>query len=439
MRKRAFGILIALSLAVLVLSSVAVAQGLLPAQVVPDTEPVAEIMVPRQAISHSRVIKERPLSSEVLQRCTIIHELNDAVALECPAGVQIAGAFEDKVYHTMDMEANVQINADKVWSQGYQGAGATVAILDTGINSDHPELVSSLVGGECFLKECTSFEDDNGHGTHVAGIITADGVGGETTDGNYLSKGVAPDAGVWMGKVCDSQGLCYASDIAAGIEYVVNHAQADTISISLGGGGTGGPNCNKDYLAKKVNWAVDNGLTVVAAAGNSPGVVTSPGCASGAIAVGAVDKSDVRAPFSGTGEALDIMAPGVSIYSTYLEGGYHFGSGTSMATPHVSATVALIKQKNPGWSDAEIKEALYNTAVDLGYREREQGHGRVDALGAVTYTGEAPPTPTPTPTPEPTTEPTPTPEECVQQGALCNCNGKCNPRESHGTCPWDCP
>jgi len=348
-----------------------------------------------------------------LKGCSIVHELNDATALRCPKGVQIEGAFEDKVYHIMDMDTNIQINADGVWNLGHTGTGVTVAVLDTGIDTDHPELVSITVGGKGF--GYNTYEDDNGHGTHVAGIITSDG----TTD--TFSKGVAPDAEVWTGKVCNSGGSCHISDIAAGIEYVVNNNIAETISISIGGGGTGGPNCNRDYLAQKVNWAVDNGVTVVVAAGNTAGVVSSPACASGAIAVGAVDKSNVRAYFSGTGKALDIMAPGVSIYSSVMGGGYEYWQGTSMATPHVSATVALMKQKNPTWTDADIKEALYNTAEDLGLSSRKQGHGRVDAYGAVTYTGEAPPS------------------KCKKKGPKCNCNGICDLRETIETCPWDCP
>jgi len=327
-----------------------------------------------------------------IRGCEIIHELSNATALKCPVNiVSKLKVREDPVIHIMDMEANAQINADDVWALGYTGSGVTVAVLDTGIDTDHPELVDSIMGGKGF--GYATYEDDHGHGTHVSGIITADGVGG-TPSG--FAKGVAPDAGVWMAKVCDASGSCYTSDIAAAIEYVVKGPDgiigngdepAKIISISLGGGGTSWANCDSDFLASKVNWAVGNGVTVVAAAGNTSGIVSSPGCASKTIAIGAVDKSDVRASFSGTGYALDIMAPGVSIYSSLPGNTYDSWSGTSMATPHISAAVALLKQVNPALTDAEIKDALYKTAKDLGAAgwDRYYGWGRINVLSAVNY------------------------------------------------------
>lgn len=324
--------------------------------------------------------------------CEIIHELNDATAIKCPKGVSIENAFEDEIYTIMDIDADKQINADDVWTLGYNGSGITVAVLDTGIDTDHPEVADSIAGGKGF--GYTTYEDDHGHGTHVSGIITANG---EVSQ----AKGVAPDAKIWMAKVCNASGLCYVSDIAAAIEYVVKGPNgivndgdepAKIMSISLGGGGTSLANCDTDFLAKEVNWAVDNGVTVAVAAGNTAGIVSSPACASKAIAVGAVDKSDVRASFSGTGPAIDMMAPGVSIYSSVI-GVYASWSGTSMATPHVSATIALLRQVNSALTDTQIKDALYKTAKDLGTAgwDKYYGWGRVDALAAVNYILPKPP------------------------------------------------
>ena len=317
-----------------------------------------------------------------LKGCEIVHELSDAVAIKCPERVALKNVREDRVFTVNDIEAAQQIGAARVWNElNYTGKGVVIAVIDTGIDYSHEELADSIAGGRSFVDYTPDYKDDNGHGTHVAGIITANGI-------NNAAKGIAPDAAIFAAKVCDSQGLCYESDIAAAIEYIVNNKDAikvKILSISLGGAGTSGKHCDYDYLAKKVNWAYNNGLLVVAAAGNTRGIVSSPACASKAIAVGAVDKSDNLAWFSGSGKALDIVAPGVEIYSTWLNNGYASASGTSMAAPHVSATAALILEKNSSYSLAEIKEALYETAIDLGYSSREQGNGRVNAYDAVLY------------------------------------------------------
>ncbi|MEM7827048.1 MAG: S8 family serine peptidase, partial [Candidatus Aenigmatarchaeota archaeon] len=189
-----------------------------------------------------------------LYGCKILHELNDAIAVECSeANVELMKKFvpveEDQIYYIMDLQADQQINADDVWARGYTGSEIVIAVLDTGIDSNHQELSDSIAGGKSFVTYTSSFQDDHGHGTHVAGIITANGL-------NEQAKGVAPDAKIWMAKVCDSSGSCYSSDIAAAIEYVVNNKIAKVMSISLGGGGTTKANCDSNYLAQKVNWAV---------------------------------------------------------------------------------------------------------------------------------------------------------------------------------------
>lgn len=334
--------------------------------------------------------------------CTIDRELSDATAISCPpdvVGKLKVEVEENNILTIQDFGADQQIGADRVWNElGYTGSGIVVAVLDTGVDYTHPELQPSntgsnaianggVAGGKSFVGYTNDFFDDQGHGTHVTGIITSDGAG------NLNSKGVAPGASVWAGKVCDSTGSCYDSDIAAGIEYVVlgpdglknsGDEPAKIISISLGGGGTFGKQCNS-YLARKVNWAVKNGATVAAAAGNAGILVSSPACAEKAIAVGAVDNNDVRAVFSGWGMALDIMAPGVDILSTLPGNSYAAWDGTSMATPHVSAVIALMRNKNPAIGDKDIKEILYTTATDLGSPgwDSQYGNGRVDAYSAV--------------------------------------------------------
>jgi len=310
-----------------------------------------------------------------VQGCTIVHELNDATALRCPKGIEIRNAVEDIRYHAIDMGANEQIDAIGAWIMipSITGEGVTVAVLDSGIDTGHPELVGSIAGGRNFIDgyDAEDYEDDYGHGTHVSGIITADG-----SISSY-ARGVAPGAKIWTGKVLDYSGSGWGSDIADAIEYVVKGPDgilgteddhiADVISMSLGAYNYKGDNC--DYvgsvLVNAVNWANEQGVTVVVSSGNDKYFVSMPACASGAIAVGAVDKSDKMAYFSNFGPSLDIVAPGVSIYSTVKGGGYASWQGTSMAAPHVSGTVALMLEANPELTTGEIKAALYDTATSI--------------------------------------------------------------------------
>jgi hypothetical protein len=286
--------------------------------------------------------------------CILKHNLKGSSSFDCPAQASLgARVRESRIFHISDLAADTQTGADHVWAEGINGTGVKVAILDTGIDTDHAELSDSFLGGFDYVNNDTVPEDDNGHGTHVAGIITGNGV-------TANAKGVSPGAGIYMYKVCDAGGSCYEDDILAGMDAVMQ-TDAKVMSISLGGGSYTTANCDSDTLAAKANQVAASGVTVVIAAGNDGRGVSSPGCASGAIAVGAVDSANNVAYFSGRGPALDIVAPGVSIYSTYING-YATMSGTSMATPHVSGVVALLLQKNPTLTPAQIKNALYTTA-----------------------------------------------------------------------------
>lgn len=325
------------------------------------------------------------------QGCKIVHELNDKTALSCPKKVASdLGLKADKVYRLLDLQACVQINADDVWTAGNEGFNVTVAVLDSGIDSAHQEFSTLNIVGFDFVNNDTIPEDNHGHGTHVAGIVSAFGVDPD-------ARGVAPMVDLMVAKVCGSAG-CYDSDIEAGIEWAV-YQGAQVISMSLGSYAVyQGADCDwaNDPVADKVNWAVDNGVVVAAASGNDglPGV-SSPACASKAIAVGAVNSGDKTASFTNAGDALDLLAPGVSIYSSLPGNSYDSKSGTSMATPHVSAVAALVLSAHPGYTVDDVKEAMYNTAAKV--KGKHGGaYGRVDALGAVNYVigggnGEDPP------------------------------------------------
>jgi len=302
---------------------------------------------------------------------------------------------EDIKVFAMDSGANAQIRADLVQSSGNNGDGRKVVVIDTGYNYNHQELSSSYLGGKDFVNNDNDPFDDNGHGSHVAGIITADGV-------DAKAKGVSPAAGIIAGKVLSASGSGFFSDVVASIYWAVDGPDgiygtaddfnADAISMSLG---TSQPYTYKGFcdtvlpdLTNAIKYSRDRNVIVVVAAGNSGGVgVSIPGCISYSTTVGAVDSTDKIARFSGRGSAVDISAHGVSIYSSVLGTGYASWSGTSMATPMASGTVALIKFAHPGYSVAQIESALFKTAKDLGKtgKDTSYGWGRVDAYGAVNF------------------------------------------------------
>lgn len=339
--------------------------------------------------------------------CEIKKQGRKASSLVCPASVAFfMGLQEDiEVFALRERKnqevseqaasANAQIGANTVHAAGNTGAGRVIVVLDTGYNYAHPELSSSYGGGRDFVNNDSDPFDDNGHGSHVSGLITADGV-------NADAKGTAPDATVVSGKVLSASGSGYFSDIIEAIYWAVDGPDgvygtgdefgADAINMSLG---TGRPYTYKGFcdgvlpdLTTAIKYAVDKGVAVVSAAGNSGNSgVSIPGCISYSTTVGAVDSSDRIANFSGRGQAVDIVAPGVSLLSAWTGNSYVYASGTSMATPIVSAVAALIKSAQPAYSVLQVQDALFKTAKDLGKwgKDTSFGWGRVVADKAVAY------------------------------------------------------
>ncbi|MCX4420783.1 S8 family serine peptidase [Streptomyces mirabilis] len=302
--------------------------------------------------------------------------------------------LDGKVQASLDVSVP-QIGAPEVWKSGYDGKGIKVAVLDTGVDTGHPDLAGKIAESQSFVPD-EGVQDGFGHGTHVASTIVGSGA---ASGGRY--KGVAPGAELAVGKVLDNTGHGQDSWIIAGMEWAANSG-AKIVSMSLGGDATG----PSDILSETVDKLSEStGTLFVIAAGNSgpsEQTVGTPGIADSALTVGAVDKSDKLASFSSRGPRAgdyavkpEITAPGVAITAaraagTSMPGGtpvddyYTTASGTSMATPHVAGAAALVAQAHPDWTGQQIKQALATTAKTMPDADVfEQGDGRVDAVRAV--------------------------------------------------------
>lgn len=308
-------------------------------------------------------------------------------------------SYVKKVHRETRVKANLnisvpQIHADSIWiNMGCQADSIRVGIIDTGIDYTHPDLGGGfgegykVVGGYDFVNMDNNPMDDNEHGTHVAGIVAADGT----------LKGVAPKAWLYAIKVLDGSGSGWESDIIRGIEFTVDpngddnfDDKLDVVNMSLGG--------EKLEEVNPMETAVENaialGVTYCIAAGNegTMGIETigTPGATFSAITVGGTNTDDRAISwYSSIGPTPitfilkpDIVAPGFYINSTVPGGGYAEFGGTSMATPHVTGTAALLKKLHPDWTPADIKSAIMSTARDLGEIKVQQGAGFLDAYEA---------------------------------------------------------
>ncbi|MFD8570599.1 S8 family serine peptidase [Streptomyces sp. NPDC059639] len=288
-----------------------------------------------------------------------------------------------------------QIGAPAAWQAGYDGKGVKVAVVDTGVYADHPDLAGKVVAAKNFSTSPDDV-DHQGHGTHVASTIAGSGA---KSGGKY--KGVAPGASIIAAKVLDDTGSGADSDIIAGIDWSVAQG-ADVVNMSLGGTDTP----DLDPLEETVNrYSESDGVLFAVAAGNEgPGdsTVGTPGSADSALTVGAVDSDDKTADFSSRGPRLgdgaikpDVTAPGVDITAASSPGsviagevgenpeGYVTISGTSMATPHVAGSAALLKQQHPDWKATQLKGVLTASTKDTGFGAFEQGSGRIQVDHAI--------------------------------------------------------
>ncbi|GAA1513074.1 S8 family serine peptidase [Kribbella lupini] len=284
-----------------------------------------------------------------------------------------------------------QIGAPTAWRSGYTGTGATVAVLDTGIDTSHPDLAGQVKAAKNFVGDTPG--DQIGHGTHVASTIAGTG---KASAGRY--RGVAPGAKLLDAKICEGRG-CRESAILAAMEWAAVEQGADVVNLSLGSPDT--PGIDPVEAAVNTLTARTGALFVVAAGNSGPfgRTVGSPASADAALAVGAVDRYDELASFSSRGPRVgdgavkpDVTAPGVDITAALANarpGGpaYTMKSGTSMATPHVSGAAALLVQRRPNWTADRLKAALTASARPAANQSvYEQGAGRIDVGRAIEQT-----------------------------------------------------
>jgi len=328
---------------------------------------------------------------------------------------------------------DADIDAPEAWEISRGSETIKIAILDTGIDQNHPDLDDKLIDNINFTASGT-IDDLYGHGTHVAGIAAAE------TNNSQGVAGVGYNSSLLNVKVLGDNASGYYSWIAKGIIWAADN-DAKVINLSLGG-----PR-RSNTLKNAVNYAWKKGVVVVAAAGNSANPSkTYPAYYENCIAVAATDSNDAKASFSSYGSWVDVAAPGVDIYSTFPSHhysinkslNYDFGSGTSMSTPHVAGIAALVWANEQDLSNQEVRSRIEQTADPIPGTGSYWAWGRVNACNAVggNCSGVAP-TLTPTPIPEPSPEPSPTPEPDCSACFRGVCDGKCHPVKDSTGCP-DC-
>jgi subtilisin family serine protease len=377
---------------------------------------------------------------------TLVRSIPGAVAVEADTATHLDLAPNDTYYQTDPWGSGGQwdmriTGTSSAWDLQRGSASVTVAVIDTGADYAHPDLAGSLLPGRSFVSApssgCSSgtAQDDNGHGTHVAGTI------GATGDNGRGVAGVAFGVRILPLKALDCKGAGWDSDMAEAIT-AASDAGARVINLSVGS------STASQTLRAAVDYATSHGSLVVAAAGNCG--VTSASCPAAhvanypaafpnALAVGATDANDQPAAFSTSGSYVAVSAPGARILSTYPTQlsspsqltGYALFSGTSMATPHVSGLAALLLSSVPAATVSQLRAAIVSTAKDVGVPgpDTKTGSGRMDSLAALRSLRATASTPvatlTPTPVPAPVTTPTPTRTAAPTQAPAPTPGAKC--------------
>ena len=292
--------------------------------------------------------------------------------------------LDEPVYALLDTSIT-NLGIDAIWESGYTGKAIKICIVDSGVDSSHPDLSGSIMAEANFTTEAAG--DLNGHGTHVAGIAAGNGAAS-----NGLYRGVAPEASLYVAKVLNRSGAGSQSTVAAALEWAVEK-EVDIVNLSFG---THRSSDGTDFLSLACNRLVEMGINVVVAAGNygpTPSTIGSPASAEDVITVGAMTDAEEIAHFSSRGPTSDgrtkpdLLMPGVSIIAAratqaemrdVIDSFYARESGTSMSAPHASGVIALMLQANATLSPAEIKTILLASCdpiIDVD--ANTQGAGRL--------------------------------------------------------------
>ncbi|GAA1853093.1 S8 family peptidase [Myceligenerans crystallogenes] len=335
---------------------------------------------------------EPPSESATDQPASVSATGPSATSTPSSSGDRLGKVWLDAPVRMSDADSMPQVGAPQAWDGGWTGDGVRIAVVDSGVDAEHPDLAGAVVAARDFTG-LGSVADAVGHGTHVASIAAGRGVA------DPANRGVAPDADLLNARVLDADGAGFESWIISGMTWAAEQG-ADVVNLSVGAPGSWTD--GSDPMARAVNRiSRESGALFVVAAGNDGGrrTVNTPGSATRALTVSAVDDHDELAGFSSTGPRTgdaypkpEIAGPGVGIVAARAAGtsmgrivdeNYVAADGTSMATPHVAGAAAAVLEKRPGLSAPDLKSVLIGAAQDGPPATWAEGSGRLWIPGAL--------------------------------------------------------
>ncbi|WP_160725196.1 S8 family peptidase [Bacillus sp. USDA818B3_A] len=298
---------------------------------------------------------------------------NPAVEYAEPHYIILPNDVNDTYYQSYQWNLPA-VGTERGWNLTRGSKKVKIAVVDTGVDLDHPDLARRLTTGYNAIDDSNNADDDNGHGSHVAGIIAAD------TNNGVGMAGITWYNPIMPVKVMGADGTGGSFYVSEGIRWAVDHG-ADVINLSLGNYQT----C--DVLESAIDYALEKNVVVISAAGNDNTSQRSyPAAYPGVLGVSAVDWDGKRAEFSNFGDYVDVAAPGVDIPSTFSNGEYASLSGTSMAAPHVTALAALIRSINPKLTNTEVTKIISQTAQRVNQQSKRSpyfGNGIINNVEAL--------------------------------------------------------